>query len=75
MDYTYYINVEGTNVEIEVDVDDEYIYNYVTEDNCSVWATDHFKENADVDEFVKDWLEELSEDDLMKLVAPMLGII
>lgn len=76
MDYTVLLDLgqAGSEVEIEIDVDDDYIHEYVTENNCADWARQHFEFNGDVHQLVVDYIDVLDEEQVMELVAARLGV-
>ena len=74
MEITVCVDVMGTDVEFDYEVDDVYIHEYVTNGDDADWAREHFEQEGDVNEFVEEYLSNLTAEDLTKLVAPMLGI-
>lgn len=74
MEYTHDIEVEGQTVEIATEVDEDWMYDCVTEDSSTEWAMNHFEECCNVAEYIDEYLESLSSDELAELVAPLMGI-
>ena len=75
-DYITYIDLGqvGASVEIEVEVDDEWMHDYVTNDGDSDWAEEHFTDRCDVHDFVTRFLDDMDDDAFMELVAGRLGV-
>lgn len=71
---TIEVNGHDVELEVEVHVDEDWMYDYVTLDGCSDWAQEHFINTCDVPEFITNYLQDLPESDMLAFLAPFVGV-
>lgn len=76
MEYTTLIDLgQVGDVELTVEVDDDWMHEVVTESYCVDWATQHFEQCVDAPAYVKDYLDDnWSDEELLDYVAGRVGI-
>lgn len=77
MDYTVCVDLgqAGDCVEIETDICDDYIHEYVTQDNDSDWAREHFEQCCDPEEYAVAHINDnWTDEELLDFVAMRLGV-
>jgi hypothetical protein len=61
-------------IEQEIDIDEDWMHEAVTQDNDCEWAEEHFCECCDITEFIGEQLQSMEDEDVLKMFAERLGI-
>lgn len=65
---------QGGEQEVTVEVNEEWMFEYITDNGCSEWAENHFEYYCNVSKYVDDYLDNLTQKELLALVGPKLGV-